>query len=563
VPAPESHNTSTFEVPEIPAIARDFLALADHQPMLSENLSRLSGQYPRFFESLLNILSSDYFSSGKKPESIQQAIVDSGFEAVSRLALVQVIYNVFRQYRISGVDMQAFWQDSLRRAVCSSRLAELRGLDGQQSFCAGFIQDVGLLLLFLRQPTRGLLWKELRKREPEARLSMEQNVFGQQHDAELLRLLQRWDVLSALQQPLAMHHQCNRIEAAARLPLCEILHYADWLSALFCAEDKNFLLNRCRHFLEHEFSLRSAEADALLQGIPEALSKMAEAFAMEIEPEADFSQILASANRRLNQDSQNFQDLTFRLDQALEERDRLAAEINRELGLAREIQQSLLPDVAADDYPIHGINLSARSLSGDFYDVFELENGDIYFNLGDVSGKGVNAALLMAKASSLFRCLGKRIHQPGQLLYEINNELCETSIHGMFVTLVAGLYSPASGEIRLVNAGNPPALLMSAEGICCEYEATAPPLGVLPQTHYTEYNFNLNNGSLYLYSDGVTEGYVDQSTMLGEGGLFKLIATMPENWSAREKLGRICDCFTRQAENLRDDITLLLLEKRD
>ena len=85
-------------------------------------------------------------------------------------------------------------------------------------------------------------------------------------------------------------------------------------------------------------------------------------------------------------------------------------------------------------------------MSGDFYDFFELADGRIYFGLGDVSGKGMDAALLMSKTASLFRCLGKTIHEPNILLATINRELCETAIHGMFVTMVCGLLDPATGK---------------------------------------------------------------------------------------------------------------------
>jgi phosphoserine phosphatase RsbU/P len=142
----------------------------------------------------------------------------------------------------------------------------------------------------------------------------------------------------------------------------------------------------------------------------------------------------------------------------------------------------------------------------------------------------------------------------------VNNELCETSVHGMFVTMIAGLYRPASGEIKLVNAGNPPALLFTEEGLCREFEATAPPLGVLRDTLYTEYEFNLHKGSLYIYSDGVTEGYIDEDSMLELSGLFKLISNMDKKQPAQTRLKSIVDQFRQNAQPLRDDVTLLLIE---
>ncbi len=105
---------------------------------------------------------------------------------------------------------------------------------------------------------------------------------------------------------------------------------------------------------------------------------------------------------------------------ALVEQERM----KRELDLAREIQRDLLPQAAAATSPIHGINLPANEVSGDFYDFFALPDGRYVWGLGDVAGKGMNAALLMAKTISLRRCLGKTALPPCQLLAPLNDELC-------------------------------------------------------------------------------------------------------------------------------------------
>lgn len=560
-------NLNAPGMPDVPAIVIELLDLANHEDDLQQAVDKLLEKYPQFFDRLLSIINSDHFNLTTKVKSIYQAISLSGVDRVSQLALIQVIYRSLNQYKIFGIDMQAFWQDSLRRAVSARMIGELIGLDASLCFTAGFIQDIGYFLLFLEQPNKGALWEEFRKREPEARLSMEQNIFNQQHDIQLGKFMQSWNIFPDMQKQLSSHHYSSKAEleklglSDLEEQLCKVVHCADWMAAVYIADDKSHVINRCRKFLTEDFYMEPYRAEELLEAIPDEVDLTALVLGIHVKEHVAFSQILYEANIRLNEDNVNFQELTLRLEQALDERDKLANEINRELNLAREIQQSLLPASRGDDFPVNGVNISAKILSGDFYDFFELENGDIYFNLGDVSGKGVNAALLMAKTSSLFRCLGKRIHDPGQLMYEINNELCETSIHGMFVTMVAGLYCPGKDEIHLVNAGNPPALLFLESGLCQEFEATAPPLGVMPDTVYTKYTINLNNGSLYIYSDGVTEGYVNEKSMLELGGLFKLIANMDEDLTPEERLKSIVDKFTRTTQPLRDDVTLLLLEK--
>jgi len=561
VPAHKTDKSQLRSLPEMPSIAQEFLRLEKLQSGQQQAVNELVQQYPIFYQRILNIVNSDHFNRSDKVDDIHQAIQCHGFEHIAQLVIIQTIYRTLNQYKVVGLDMQLFWQDSLRRAVSARMMGEMIGLDANRCYTAGFMQDIGFLLMFLQQPSKGLLWPEFHKREPEARYSMEQNVFNQTHDVQLDDFFKSWKMSPELKSSLAHHHNCDK----AGLPtldgqLCSVLKCADWMSAVYTADDKSHVLNRFRKILVEDFEMEAYRAESLLESIPDEVDLSSLILDMPVGEHIVFSQILYQANIRLNEDNVNFQELTQRLENALDDRDRLAAEINRDLNLAREIQQSLLPAFRDDSYPVNGINISAKILSGDFYDYFELENGDIYFNLGDVSGKGVNAALLMAKTSSLFRCLGKRISEPGKLLYEVNNELCETSVHGMFVTMVAGLYRPTTGDIKLVNAGNPPALLFTEEGLCREFEATAPPLGVLQGTLYTEYSFNLHNGSLYIYSDGVTEGYIDESSMLELSGLFKLISIMDKNQPAQTRLKSIVEQFTLNPQPLRDDVTLLLIE---
>ncbi|MBL6931361.1 MAG: SpoIIE family protein phosphatase [Rhodospirillales bacterium] len=248
-----------------------------------------------------------------------------------------------------------------------------------------------------------------------------------------------------------------------------------------------------------------------------------------------------------------------RMAEALVEQER----VRRELELAAEIQRSLLPDEGDDTSPVHGVNCPARTVSGDFYDFFPLADGRICFNLGDVSGKGMNAALLMAKTASLFRCLGKTIHQPGRLLSMINDEICETVTRGMFVTMAGGIYDPKTGIVKMANAGHEPALIYSGGGTFEAIQAEAPPLGISPLISgdggIPEVEFRLDGGTLYIFTDGVTEGYLEDGSELEADGLKKiLIDTAGE--PAATRLKTVIDCINRENVALRDDLTLLAID---
>jgi len=241
--------------------------------------------------------------------------------------------------------------------------------------------------------------------------------------------------------------------------------------------------------------------------------------------------------------------------------DRLVVQerMQKELELAREIQEGLLPIPRDEDFPVQGLNIPAREVSGDFFDFFPRHDGLIYFNLADVSGKGMNAALLMAKVSSLLRHLAKDMADPGQLLARVNDEVCETVSHGMFITLVSGLIDPVSHTIRLANAGHQPPLFHRQDGSFEELPATAPPVGILSGTEFPVTTLSLDGGSLYIYTDGITESADEQGNELQVDGLKQLV-TSNAGIIRNKRLQTIVNEIRKPGVVQHDDITILLIE---
>jgi sigma-B regulation protein RsbU (phosphoserine phosphatase) len=233
--------------------------------------------------------------------------------------------------------------------------------------------------------------------------------------------------------------------------------------------------------------------------------------------------------------------------------------MQKELELAREIQEDLLPESPCEDFPVIGINIPAREVSGDFYDFFQRGDGLIYFNLADVSGKGMNAAIVMAKASSLLHHLAKLIDDPGELLAHVNDEICESVSHGMFVTLVSGFFNPETGEVSLANAGHQPPLYHDRHGRFREIPAEAPPIGIIPGTVFPVTTIPLDGGSLYIFTDGVTEAVMPDNRQLGVPGLEQLIEHNG-GYRTRHKLDRIITALRSPGIGQHDDITLLVID---
>jgi sigma-B regulation protein RsbU (phosphoserine phosphatase) len=235
--------------------------------------------------------------------------------------------------------------------------------------------------------------------------------------------------------------------------------------------------------------------------------------------------------------------------------------MRKELELAREIQLDLLPAARGDGFPVAGVNVPALEVSGDFYDFLQRDDGLIYFSLADVSGKGVNAALLMAKVSSLLRHLAREIADPGALLARVNAEVCESVSRGMFVTIVAGFLDPRCGSVRLANAGHQPPLVLGDDGRVEELPATAPPLGIVPGCGFPVSTRDLRGGSLIVFTDGVTESLDERQQPLEVRGLIDIVRAAGGGPAAR-RLQTIVDGLRDAGLRQRDDVTLMIVDGR-
>jgi phosphoserine phosphatase RsbU/P len=572
--APAKFDVGSIKPADLPAPPQAALALikACSRPNVSnQELAKLASSDLILSAELLRVVNTPFFGFSGKVQSVARAIVLLGIRALKSLVLCLAVRDALKPDALANFDVVSYWENALRHATAARLLGRVARLDADECFTAGLLQDFGLLVLFHLNPETASRWSELSLLDPDARYAAEREIFGTQHDTVVALLAKAWGLPDELAAAVGKHHAAFPVgsfdeasdasanKTAHASALCRVLHCADWVAALFSVSDAAVALEQTRRRLVHEFALDAGQIDALLADIPSEVESAANALGLNINQQNDFEHTMREANLRLAEENLSYQELTWRLEQTLKDRDRLASELDRELALAREIQQSLMPEVSPPGSPIHGINLSAHQLSGDFYDFFSLPDGRLYFILGDVSGKGVNAALLMSKASSLFRCLGKDIHEPGRLLARINQEMCETSTRGMFVTAIAGLYDPGSQRICLVNAGHPPALLFGPDGRGKAFSAETTPLGIVPDQQFEGVEFSLGEGCLYLYSDGVTEGCLADGTEMGMEGLIRCLKKV-NKLPAAERLGVVVKEFQHEASSLRDDITLLLIE---
>ncbi|MEO7063253.1 MAG: SpoIIE family protein phosphatase, partial [Dokdonella sp.] len=230
--------------------------------------------------------------------------------------------------------------------------------------------------------------------------------------------------------------------------------------------------------------------------------------------------------------------------------------LKREFDLARRLQKSLLPKRRRDDFPVVAVNRPAHEISGDFYDYFELADGRIGFVVGDISGKGLDAALLMVRAASLLRWVGKDGVTPAAWLARANAELSETTQDGRFVCALVGYCDRAAQHVQFAGAGFPPVVVQRG-GEFTEYLSGGPPLGILADVSFDEFDIALEGGTLYAFSDGATDVRDDAGKPIGNAGMRTLIARHADATPDARLRGLLTDL---RRLHLVDDTTLLMVE---
>ena len=250
--------------------------------------------------------------------------------------------------------------------------------------------------------------------------------------------------------------------------------------------------------------------------------------------------------------------------QQAQERER----IEQELRVARLIQQTLLPKSLPDlpGYAVAAYYQPAREVGGDFYDFLDLDDGQFGLVVGDVTDKGVPAALVMATTRTLLRASAQRLDSPGEVLRRVNEVIVQDIPPNMFITCLYAILDSETGLLRYANAGHDlPYRRKASAGGAEELRATGMPLGLLPGMEYEEKEIVLERGdSVLFYSDGLVEAHDPRREMFGFPRLQGLVAGHRTGGEAMvnfllSELSR----FTGDEWEQEDDITLVTLERSE
>ena len=255
-----------------------------------------------------------------------------------------------------------------------------------------------------------------------------------------------------------------------------------------------------------------------------------------------------------------YNKLMNKLEISEKEKQKWRNRISKEVNLAVKVQENFLPKRDLQNYPVHGINIAAREVSGDFFSFYP-HNDSIYFIIADVAGKGVHAGMVMAKASTLFEVMSKDQVDPDEMMFHMNNDLYITKTSGMFVTSVLGKYDLISDEISWVNGGHQPVIIRNQQGEYQNFESDAPPMGVIPQKNKSIYKINklkLNGNKFYVFTDGLSESLDNEGNEIGIEGSIKIIE---DNYTSDRKK-HLSDITKKvieisESKKLSDDLTLI------
>lgn len=242
--------------------------------------------------------------------------------------------------------------------------------------------------------------------------------------------------------------------------------------------------------------------------------------------------------------------------------------IEGELRVARDIQMSIIPKIfppfpERPEFDVFAVLEPAKEVGGDLYDFFLLDDDHLCFTVGDVSGKGVPASLYMAVTKTLIKAKADIKLSPDEILYQVNNELCEDNDSGMFVTEFLGILTISTGELVFSNGGhNNPYLRRRNGEVAPLPKAPGVALGVMEDFEYFCASVQLEAGdSLVLYTDGVTEAMNPAGELLREERLENILREL-NGKTAQEEVGHILHS-TRQfmnGANQADDITILVIK---
>jgi sigma-B regulation protein RsbU (phosphoserine phosphatase) len=336
------------------------------------------------------------------------------------------------------------------------------------------------------------------------------------------------------------------------------LRPASWVAPLGGIAFALGLVYACGLLLSARLSQRIV---AVIDGLSHAALRVGKGdFSVRVDvPEQDQLGMLASSFNEMTQDLEN-----------LRQQEKQNAVLERDMALAREVQQHLYPQRATilAAASVWGLNAPARIVSGDFYDFLPFSDTEVGLLCVDVSGKGVPAALMMAHLQALVhgRLLAldpaKERPDPGAFVTALNRDLLGRFGNSRYATMFYGEFDSRTMLLRYINAGHCLPLLISERGEATELPGGDVPIGLFPEVKYQEHYVTLEKGcTVVVYTDGVTDAMNSQGEAFGEERLMSCCASLPKGANAKEICMLLSNKVAEWSAGVEqfDDMTILVL----
>ena len=348
------------------------------------------------------------------------------------------------------------------------------------------------------------------------------------------------------------------------------------LTALLPKEEAFLYIHKARFIEAMTVLVAFLSLSLLILLISKSISKPISVFTSKVEilaagnlnvifPQTDSCIELNSLSRNLNRTVKQLRNYFSDIKRITAQNEKINSEIN----ISHNVQMSLLPhhkeQPTMSGIDIHACTMPAKEVGGDFYYFFNIDRDHTALVVGDVSGKGMPAAIMMAVCLSLFKAQSANTPQPDECLRKINHLLMqEATDQGTFVTLFYALINQSTSELIYANAGHNPPLLAAKDGrVKFLDQEHGVALAVVKNAHYRAYKMKLNRGdSLLLYTDGITEAHNIKAEEFGEQRLIECLSRFNQMTTARSAqhcvqnvIARVTH-FSRKCDQF-DDMTLL------
>jgi diguanylate cyclase (GGDEF)-like protein len=317
-----------FQLPAPPAIAIQILDAVKEQNAIPQSLSRVISSDPALAARILKIANSSLFGNMAKIHTIDRAIAMMGVEALKNIALSFVIANTSRGAQSNGFDFNLFWKRSLTSAVSSNLLADMLGLNKDNTFVAGLLKDIGMLFMYLAHPGTYLT---VFREKMSSRLTLveaERTVFGFDHQEMGAAILEHWSFPGQVFRPIRFHHRSRQAPVSIQKESL-LLEAADKIVSAYHGCNTIDRIGEIHRLFHSRKSITAEEIIAFIDRVGQQSIEILSSFEIDTGDMKPYSQMLREANEELRKLNLSKGQLILGLKQTKKKSDRLAKELKK------------------------------------------------------------------------------------------------------------------------------------------------------------------------------------------------------------------------------------------